>query len=105
MRTRYTVGQIEAVREALRKVPPTDRKLRQMSKQSAIAALADDIRQLRRKGHTLDGVAAFLSEKGVEVTTETLKNYLYRLRTRARAQPAKSARAAPASPRKSRPVR
>jgi hypothetical protein len=84
MRTRYTVEQIEALRQALRKVPPTDRKLRQMSKQSAIAALAGEIRQMRRKGHSLADVAAFLSEKGVHVTTDTLKNYLYRLKTRKR---------------------
>jgi hypothetical protein len=84
MRTRYTVGQIEVVRQALRKVRPTDRKLQQMSKQSAIAALAGEIRQMRRKGHTLADVAAFLSEKGVHVTTDTLKNYLYRLKKRER---------------------
>ena len=84
MRKQYTVEQIEAVRQALRKVRPTDRKLRQMSKQSAIAALASEIRQMRRKGHTLAGIAAFLSEKGVEVTTDTLKNYLHRLKMRER---------------------
>ncbi len=39
---------------------------------------------MRRKGHTLADVAAFLSEKGVEVTTDTLKNYLYRLKKRER---------------------
>jgi len=84
MRKRYTVEQIESVRQALRKVRPTDRKLRQMSKQSAIAALAGEIHQMRRKGHTLAEVAVFLSEKGVEVTPETLKNYLYRLKARER---------------------
>lgn len=90
MRTRYSVEQIEAIRQQLRKVPPTDRKLRQMSKQSAIAALAGDIHQMRRKGHSLADVAAFLSAKGVHVTTDTLKNSLYRLKTREPASAKKS---------------
>ena len=50
-----------------------------LSKQGVVESLAENIRDMRSRGCTVEFVAQTLSSNGFEITTATLKNYLQRV--------------------------
>jgi hypothetical protein len=76
---RITIGQIEAIRSELAKVPPKPvLPAEAMTKMAAVASLAPELLALRRNGWSLEAIVGFLAEKGLHLTAGTLKNYLQR---------------------------
>jgi hypothetical protein len=72
------IAQIEAIREALMALPPASKIPNSGTKRGAVAALAPELLSLRRQGYGLETLAAFLKEKGLAISSGTLKNYLQR---------------------------
>jgi hypothetical protein len=72
------ITQIEAIREALLALPPAPKMPNDGTKRGAVAALAPELLNLRRQGYGLETLAAFLKEKGLAISSGTLKNYLQR---------------------------
>lgn len=110
------IAQIESLREALKALPPPPKVRNDGTKRGAIAALAPELFGLRRQGYGLETLAAFLKEKGLEISSGTLKNYLQRAgatRTKRRQRkvvaahderPAQAPARLPAPPSTTRPV-
>ena len=48
------------------------------TRMAAVAAIAPELLELRRKGWGLEALAAYLAEQGLPITPATLKNYLQR---------------------------
>lgn len=76
-RQRITKESVEELRRKLdAAMPEADDTL---SKQGVVESLADNIRDMRSRGCTVDFVAQTLSSNGFEITPATLKNYLQRV--------------------------
>jgi hypothetical protein len=75
---KISTAQIDSLREALTKLPPPPKVPNGGTKKGAIAALAPELLRLRRQGYGLETLAAFLREKGLAISSGTLKNYLQR---------------------------
>jgi DNA-binding transcriptional MerR regulator len=69
---------IEALRAKMKEAPEVAKEKRQVSKQEAIRELKRDIEAMQKRGYTLEDIAKFLSDGGVQITTPTLKSYLQR---------------------------
>ena len=72
------ITQIETIRAALMALPPAPKMPNDGTKRGAVAALAPELLNLRRQGYGLETLAAFLKEKGLAISSGTLKNYLQR---------------------------
>ena len=72
------ITQIEAIRAALMALPPAPKIPNDGTKRGAVAALAPELLNLRRQGYGLETLATFLKEKGLAISSGTLKNYLQR---------------------------
>jgi DNA-binding transcriptional MerR regulator len=80
----YTLEQIEAVAQKLREMPEADPSKRIFSKQETVRLLSGEITELRKRGYTLEQISESLRGEGIDITTPTLKNYLQRVKARAR---------------------
>lgn len=69
---------IEAVREKMKGAPEVAKAKRTVSKQESIKELKREIEAMQKKGYTLDDIAKFMTEGGIQITTPTLKSYLQR---------------------------
>lgn len=73
---------IDRVAKAIREAPPIDRSKRRLNKQETIARLRQPLDALRKRGYSLEEMAATLNKAGEEgdlhITPATLKNYLQR---------------------------
>jgi len=72
------VETIEAVREKMKGAPEVAKAKRTVSKQESIKELKREIEAMQKKGYTLDDIAKFMTEGGIQITTPTLKSYLQR---------------------------
>jgi len=72
------VETIEAVREKMKGAPEVAKAKRTVSKQESIKELKREIEAMQKKGYTLDDIAKFMTECGIQITTPTLKSYLQR---------------------------
>jgi hypothetical protein len=61
--------------------PEVAKEKRNVSKQEAVRELRRDIEAMQKKGYTLDDIAKFLTDGGLEISTPTLKSYLQRTKT------------------------
>jgi hypothetical protein len=97
---KITVGQIEAIRAELAKVPPKPVVRAELStKMAAVASLAPELLALRRNGWGLEALVAFLADGGLHLTRGTLKNYLQRAgATRSKRRRRKESASAPPAP-------
>jgi hypothetical protein len=93
----YTLEAAKRLAEELRAIPPKDPSKRRLDKQGMVKELTDEIVALQQRGYTIEEVAESLRERGLGITTPTLKNYLQRVK-RAGASARKPRRPA-ASPR------
>lgn len=71
---------IEALRAKMKEAPEVAKEKRQVSKQEAIRELKRDIEAMKKRGYTLEDIAKFLTDGGMQITTPTLKSYLQRTR-------------------------
>jgi glucan-binding YG repeat protein len=69
---------LEAVREKMKSAPEVAKEKRTVSKQESIKELKREIEAMQKKGYTLDDIAKFMTDGGIQITTPTLKSYLQR---------------------------
>lgn len=69
---------IEALRAKMKEAPEVAKEKRRVSKQEAIRELKRDIEAMQKRGYTLDDIAKFLTDGGMQISTPTLKSYLQR---------------------------
>ena len=69
---------IEALRAKMKEAPEVSKEKRRVSKQEAIRELKRDIEVMQKRGYTLDDIAKFLTDGGMQITTPTLKSCLQR---------------------------
>ena len=81
---RITVAQVDDLRRKLDEIPPQNSAKREVSKQEAIALMADQVAKLQQRGYAMDEIAHFLSSNGLAMSVQTLKSYLSRARRVAR---------------------
>lgn len=74
---KYTKEQAEQLQKKLQALPPIQEK-EELSKQEVIKLLKKDIAALQKRGYSLDKISEVLKTEGVEMSTQTLKNYLHR---------------------------
>lgn len=72
------IDTIEALRAKMKEAPVVAKEKRSVSKQGAIRELKRDIEAMQKRGYTLDNIAQFLTDGGMQITTPTLKSYLQR---------------------------
>ena len=73
-----TVAAVDAIRAKLATVPAKDDGARELTRQEAIARMADEIRSLRERGYSWSEVASIVSREGCQVTPGALKTGLSR---------------------------
>jgi hypothetical protein len=76
----YTLETARRLVDELHAIPPKDPSKRRLDKQAMVKELADEIIALQQRGYTIEEVAESLRERGLEITTPTLKNYLQRVK-------------------------
>lgn len=76
----YSITTLERVRTRLTALPTPDEQRKELNKQESVGFLAKDLVVSLRNGHTLDELAALLSEEGVNVTAVALKSHLRRVK-------------------------
>jgi len=69
---------IEALKARMKDAPEVAKEKRNVSKQEAIRELRKEIEAMQKRGYTLDEIAKFLSDGGLQITTPTLKSYMQR---------------------------
>lgn len=69
---------IETLRAKIKDAPEVSKEKRTVSKQEAIRELKRDIESMQKRGYTIDDIAKFFTESGLQITTPTLKSYLQR---------------------------
>src|SRR3954464_11326637 len=74
----YTLESARRLAEDLRAIPAKDPSQRRLDKQAMVRELAQELVALQQRGYTIEEVADSLRERGLEITTPTLKNYLQR---------------------------
>jgi len=77
----YTLESARRLAEELRAIPPKDPAQRRLDKQAMVRELAQELIALQQRGYTIEEVAGSLRERGLEITTPTLKNYLQRAKS------------------------
>lgn len=85
-----SVDDVETIRNALRALPRNEPK--QVTKQEAIASLASELGAAQRRGYSAEDLARLISEKGIEINSMALKNYLRQSRKPKKGGRSKSAR-------------
>jgi hypothetical protein len=86
MRTRFSIGMVEAVKQDLDALPELDRELREIGLQDVIRTLGPSIRKLRARGYKTPRILELLKERGIDISSATLKNYLGEKRSPAAAK-------------------
>lgn len=81
---------IEALRAKIKEAPEVSKEKRHVSKQEAIRELKRDIKAMQKRGYTLDDIAKFLTDGGMQITTPTLKSYLQRTKAEKQKAPKKA---------------
>jgi hypothetical protein len=97
---RITVAQVDDLRRKLEELPPQESAKREVSKQEAVALMADQVAKLQQRGYAMDEIANFLTANGLPVSVQTLKSYLSRARRTGRTKQRRKVmpeKAAPAS--------
>lgn len=72
------LDKIEALKAKMKEAPEVVKEKRNLSKQEAVKELKREIEGMQKKGYTLEDIAKFLTEGGLQITTPTLKSYMQR---------------------------
>jgi hypothetical protein len=81
----YTAAQVEEIAGKLRAMPVVEQPPKDLTKQEVVKMLAKEIKSLQKKGYTLEQIATSLKGEGLDISTPTLKSYLQRLKSTAKA--------------------
>jgi intein-encoded DNA endonuclease-like protein len=84
MRLEYTPEQAEKIAATLRSLPAMEPPPKKLTKAEVVKLLSKEIRDLQKRGYTLEQIAGSLKGEGLDISTPTLKSYL------AKSKPAKS---------------
>ena len=74
----YTLELIEQIAEHMRGLPEVEKNKIEKTRPEAVKMLAKEIKEMQRKGYTLDQIAGIITERGIEIKTGTLKAYIQR---------------------------
>ncbi len=88
--TKYTLEKIEAIANKLRAMPPVEKKKQEHSKIETVKMLRSEIAAMQKRGYSLDQVSEALRGEGLDILTPTLKNYLQRVKAKAKGTSSKS---------------
>jgi hypothetical protein len=77
---RITLNDVEVLCKKLNELPAPDAAEHEVSKQEAVALMADQVRQLQARGYSMQAVAQFINSQGLKISVQTLKSYLSRAR-------------------------
>lgn len=72
------VRDVEALGATLKELPAVDQGERELTKMEAVKLLAPRIRELRKKGYSMERIAEKLTEGGFAINSSTLASYLAR---------------------------
>jgi intein-encoded DNA endonuclease-like protein len=84
MRLEYTPEQAEKIAATLRSLPAMEPPPKKLTKAEVVKLLSKEIRDLQKRGYTLEQIAGSLKGEGLDISTPTLKSYL------AKSKPAKN---------------
>lgn len=76
---------IEALRAKMKDAPEVLNEARNVSKQEAIRELKNEIVGMQKRGYSIEDIAKFLSDGGLQISTPTLKSYLQRTKAKKKA--------------------
>jgi hypothetical protein len=77
---KYTVETAETIAQRLRELPAIVRKERDLNRREIVSLLVGEIETLEERGYTIDDIAEYIRQGGLDITTQTLKNYVQRAR-------------------------
>lgn len=88
--TAITMKKVEELRQKLKAAPKVSPEKIEVTKTEAIGLLKGDIEAMQKRGYSLEAIAKFITDDGIEITTPTLKSYLQRAKksTKTRSQKA-----------------
>ncbi len=81
----YTAAQVEEIASKLRAMPIIEPPPKDLTKQEVVKMLAKEIKSLQKRGYTLEQIATSLKGEGLDISTPTLKSYLQRVKSPAKA--------------------
>ncbi len=84
--TKYTLEKIETIAQKLRAMPPVEKKKQEHSKIETVKMLRSEIAAMQKRGYSLEQVSEALRGEGLDILTPTLKNYLQRVKAKAKAK-------------------
>ncbi|HTP30382.1 MAG TPA: hypothetical protein VMK12_32590 [Anaeromyxobacteraceae bacterium] len=73
-----TKAHVEKLAMIFRDAKPVDSALQPVTMQQAIKMLSKEIRELRKRGYSWDGIVKLFEAGGVTISSTTLKNYVTR---------------------------
>lgn len=80
-RQKFSSDLIKSLKSDLQKVPPAEQKKEELNKFEAVKLLADEIVRMNDElGYSMDEIARIISEKGLDIKSATLKNYLQKIK-------------------------
>src|SRR3954466_6764590 len=82
----------DSLRLKLDELPPQATAKQAVTKQEAVALLAEEVSKLQARGYAIDEIATILSNNGLPLSVATLKSYLSRARSSSRKRGAKPRR-------------
>ena len=87
-----TMETVDSLRRKLDELPPQVNAKQAVTKQEAVALLAEKVSKLQARGYAIDEIATILSNNGLPLSVATLKSYLSRARSSSRKRGAKPRR-------------
>jgi hypothetical protein len=79
---KYTARQLDDIAKEFRKEQKKKQKLKEFSKQEAVNFLFSEIVEFQKNGITLAKISEKLRNKGIDISTPTLKCYLQRAKAK-----------------------
>jgi methionine synthase II (cobalamin-independent) len=83
----YTVEMIEKLSAEMKAMPEVDKSKQEKTKPEAVKMLSSEIKELQRRGYTLEQIAETMTKGGIDITTGTLKAYIQRAKGKRAAKP------------------
>jgi DNA-binding transcriptional MerR regulator len=76
MANEYTKDKIEAVAAKLRELPDFVKEKTEFSKKETVLMLLKEIKDLQKRGYSLEQIASTLKGEGIDISTPTLRSYI-----------------------------
>jgi hypothetical protein len=76
MANQYTKDKIAAVAAKLQRMPDFVKEKTEFSKKETILMLLKEIKDLQRRGYSIEQIASTLKGEGIDISTPTLRSYV-----------------------------